>query len=68
MDRGAWQGTVHGVEKSWTLLSKIMLREFLDLELILHSWHKFKLVIVSVHCRIPFAKTLFSFFCVYDHN
>ena len=68
MDRGAWQGTVHGVEKSWTLLSKIMLREFLDLELILHSWHKFKLVIVFVHCRIPFAKTLFSFFCVYDHN
>ena len=21
MDRGAWQGTVHGVEKSWTQLS-----------------------------------------------
>ena len=22
MDRGAWQGTVYGVSKSWTLLSK----------------------------------------------
>ena len=35
MDRGTWQGTVHGIEKSWTQLSKIMLREFLDLKLIL---------------------------------
>ena len=35
MDRGTWQGTVHGIEKSWTRLSKIMLREFLDLKLIL---------------------------------
>ena len=32
---GTWQGTVHGIEKRWTRLSEIMLREFLDLELIL---------------------------------
>ena len=28
MDRGAWQATVHGVTKSWTLLSVIIALSF----------------------------------------
>ena len=58
MDRGAWWAAVHGVAKSWTLLSD-------KLPTFTGSWKKQESSRKNIHfCFIDYAK---AFDCV-DHN
>ena len=58
MDRGAWQGMVHGVRKSWTQLNWLSPHKTMHLILCLLKWYKCNLLkiisfaIIKICCNV----------------